>query len=93
MDDATRERLALLRGAIDERRKLSLSHLDLHDQTRERTMRPPACLHWDRVWTLAAWCELRQDFRHFRVDRIQALTLRDLAAPTGASWKSNWQRR
>jgi predicted DNA-binding transcriptional regulator YafY len=25
---------------------------------------------WGDVWTLAAWCELRRDFRNFRLDRI-----------------------
>ena len=28
---------------------------------------------WGRVWTLVAWCELRDDFRMFRIDRIEAL--------------------
>jgi predicted DNA-binding transcriptional regulator YafY len=29
---------------------------------------------WGHVWTLIAWCELRQDFRMFRVDRIETMT-------------------
>ena len=29
--------------------------------------------YWGRVWTLTAWCELREGFRVFRVDRITAL--------------------
>jgi predicted DNA-binding transcriptional regulator YafY len=33
-------------------------------------VRPLALYFWGPVWTLAAWCELRQDFRNFRVDRI-----------------------
>jgi len=38
-------------------------------------VRPLACLFWGPVWTLAAWCELREDFRSFRIDRIETLEL------------------
>ena len=29
-----------------------------------------ACLYWGKVWTLSAWCEVREDFRAFRIDRV-----------------------
>ena len=35
-----------------------------------RDVGPLALYFWGPVWTLAAWCELRNDFRNFRVDRI-----------------------
>ena len=35
------------------------------------------CFFWGKDWTLAAWCESRQDFRSFRIDRIEALALLD----------------
>lgn len=44
---------------------------------RQRTVRPLGCFFWGQVWTLAAWCEAREDFRSFRVDRIGALTVLD----------------
>jgi predicted DNA-binding transcriptional regulator YafY len=34
-------------------------------------VRPLALYFWSGVWTLAAWCELRKDFRTFRIDRMQ----------------------
>ena len=40
------------------------------DALTERTVRPLGLFYWGKVWTLAAWCELRTDFRNFRVDRI-----------------------
>jgi predicted DNA-binding transcriptional regulator YafY len=40
--------------------------------TPDRTVRPLGLYFWGKVWTLAAWCELRDDFRSFRVDRITA---------------------
>jgi predicted DNA-binding transcriptional regulator YafY len=30
---------------------------------------------WGRTWTLAAWCELRDDFRNFRLDRVSTPTM------------------
>lgn len=40
--------------------------------TSKRTVRPLGCFNWGKVWTLAAWCDERDDFRNFRVDRIQS---------------------
>lgn len=70
LDGATRERLLLLRRATESRRKLEIRYLDLQGVASERVVRPLGCFHWDAVWTLAAWCELREDFRNFRVDRL-----------------------
>ena len=39
----------------------------------EREVRPLAIYFWRGTWTLLTWCELRQDFRNFRVDRITGL--------------------
>jgi predicted DNA-binding transcriptional regulator YafY len=75
LDAATRQRLARLREATENRNKLSLHYEDLSEQTSERIVRPLACFFWGPVWTLAAWCELREDFRSFRVDRIRALSV------------------
>lgn len=36
-------------------------------------MRPLGCVYWGEVWTLAAWCEVREGFRNFRIDRIAGL--------------------
>ena len=71
------ERMALLREATESRNKLRLDYLDLSEVRSERVVRPLACLFWGPVWTMAAWCEKREDFRSFRVDRIQSLTLLD----------------
>jgi predicted DNA-binding transcriptional regulator YafY len=68
----------VLRQAVEARRKLRLRYLDLKDARSERTVRPLACFYWESVWTLAAWCEMRGDFRSFRIDRIEeALPLDD----------------
>jgi predicted DNA-binding transcriptional regulator YafY len=77
LDDTTRVRLQTLRQATEAKRKLTLHYLDQNDQTSQRTVRPLGCFYWDAVWILATWCELREDFRNFRVDRIQAVHVSD----------------
>lgn len=62
--------LQALREAVQERRKLSIRYTDLNERASERTLRPLGCFYWGKVWTLAAWCEQRNDFRSFRIDRV-----------------------
>jgi predicted DNA-binding transcriptional regulator YafY len=69
-DTATRERLQQLREAVESRQVLRLTYDSLDGARSERRVRPLGVFYWDAVWTLAAWCELRNDFRSFRVDRI-----------------------
>ena len=78
VDVATRERLGVLREAAEQRRKVRLAYLDLKGaRTSERVVRPLGCVFWGEVWTLAAWCESRADFRNFRIDRVDALAVLD----------------
>ncbi len=62
--------LQSLREAAQSRHKVFIQYRDLSEQATERTIRPLGCFYWGRVWTLAAWCETREDFRSFRVDRV-----------------------
>jgi len=73
LDTATRRRLGVLREATEQRAKVRLHYLDLKDVASERTVRPLGCVYWGEVWTLAAWCESREGFRNFRIDRIAGL--------------------
>lgn len=72
-----REALQAMRGAVLQRRKLRLDYADEQGRSSQRTVRPLGCFFWGAVWTLAAWCELRQDFRSFRIDRVRAIELLD----------------
>jgi predicted DNA-binding transcriptional regulator YafY len=69
-DHATRQRLEQLRHATDLKAKLRVEYRDIKDVVSTRVLRPLGCFYWGEVWTLAAWCESRDDFRNFRVDRI-----------------------
>jgi predicted DNA-binding transcriptional regulator YafY len=76
-DSATRGHLARVGGPAESRCKVRLRYLDLKDRQSERLVRPLGCFYWSEVWTLAAWCEVRDSFRNFRVDRIEALEVLD----------------
>jgi predicted DNA-binding transcriptional regulator YafY len=69
--DSLTENLKPLRQACRRKLKVRFEYTDLGGQVSQRTVRPLALLFWGRAWTLAAWCELRQDFRSFRVDRVR----------------------
>ena len=70
---STREALEQLRAAIEGSRIIEVCYSDEKGQITERRLRPLALLFWGSVWTLVAWCEMRVDFRSFRVDRFQKL--------------------
>jgi predicted DNA-binding transcriptional regulator YafY len=66
--------LAALRAAIRAERKIRISYGDETGNRTDRCVWPIALTFYDRTRLLAAWCELRQGFRHFRTDRIAALS-------------------
>lgn len=66
--------LGQLRLAIRQQRKLQLSYKDEKGQSSERCIWPLGLFFWGQTWTLCSWCELRGDFRNFRIDRLDTLT-------------------
>src|SRR5262249_39676755 len=73
--------LTPIRQAIPTERKLVLQYPDAKGGRTRRTVWPVALGFFDRLRVLAAWCELRADYRHFRTDRIVALQLTDKRYP------------
>jgi len=62
--------LAEVRNAIRQETKIGLFYQDVEQRSTERTIRPIALVYYAEAVVIAAWCELRNDFRHFRSDRI-----------------------
>lgn len=60
--------------AINQRLRCQIDYCDAQQQPSRRHIWPLALYFWGYVWTLGAWCETRQDFRNFRLDRMQNLT-------------------
>ncbi|MGB3067044.1 MAG: YafY family protein [Ottowia sp.] len=65
--------LPALRQAIRAEHALLLDYRDENDCVTQRRIWPFAMAFFDHARLIAAWCELRQDFRHFRADRVVAL--------------------
>ncbi|MGD1934037.1 MAG: helix-turn-helix transcriptional regulator [Candidatus Phaeomarinobacter sp.] len=68
-----RRRLDDLERAVEARTKLVIDYEDAAGDTTKRTIRPLGLWYWGRVWTIVGWCELRTDFRMFRLDRISSM--------------------
>ena len=73
MSDEVRRKLDRVEAAINTRVLLDVDYQDEAGATSRRQMRPLGLYFWGKVWTLVAWCELRQDFRNFRVDRMAVI--------------------
>ncbi|HTT63203.1 MAG TPA: YafY family protein [Bryobacteraceae bacterium] len=69
--------LETVRQAIVEHRKLNIEYVDGANRASTRTIDPLALNFWGTTWSIAAWCEAREDFRVFRLDRIRSLQMAD----------------
>jgi predicted DNA-binding transcriptional regulator YafY len=72
---------ALLRKSIRAERKLRLAYCNADGALTHRTVWPFALAFFDRARVLMCWCELRDDFRNFRTDRIQQVESLDARYP------------
>lgn len=73
---------AILRKAIRTERKLALRYSDANGTASERVVWPFALAFFDQVRLLIGWCELRDDFRSFRTDRIATVEMTETRYPT-----------
>ncbi len=64
-----------IRLAIRNEHKLTISYRSLDGTTSERTIWPFLIGFFDEARIVAGWCEMRQAYRHFRIDRITSLLL------------------
>ncbi len=59
--------------AVYERRKIKIKYRSLSEEETVRVVNPLKIIHHDGVWILYAYCNLRQDYRSFAIDRIKEL--------------------
>jgi predicted DNA-binding transcriptional regulator YafY len=62
--------LSEIRKAIREEKKLCITYRDVDGIETDRTVCPISIIYYSEVIVMPAWCELRNDFRHFRLDRL-----------------------
>ncbi|MDP1667508.1 helix-turn-helix transcriptional regulator [Phaeovulum sp.] len=81
MPERDRQMIDTLDRAIESRLRTTLDYADAEGKVTRREVRPLGLWFWGKVWTLISWCELRKDFRTFRIDRI-------MAASTGQAFRT-----
>ncbi len=64
----------LIRHAITQCQVLNLQYKDGKEKISERNVEPLGLVLWGMTWILVAWCQLRQDYRSFRLDRIKGIS-------------------
>jgi len=69
------------REAMDHRNKITFAYIREDGKESERIVWPLGLLFWGKVWTLGAWCEYRQAFRNFRLDRINSYKISEQTYP------------
>jgi len=74
--------LSVVRQAIRNERKLDIEYIDEKGTRTERIIWPIAVAYYVQATLIGAWCELRRDYRHFRADRINMLTVLDERFPS-----------
>jgi predicted DNA-binding transcriptional regulator YafY len=77
MSQALRRLLDRVHAACAARRVIGFEYTRLNGEPSVRTVRPLALYCWSGTWTLVAWCEMRKDFRVFRLDHIAQCELLD----------------
>jgi predicted DNA-binding transcriptional regulator YafY len=71
-----------IRQAIKQQTIIKIKYQTQDKQHSTREIWPLGLVFWGNVWTLVSWCELRNDYRNFRLDRIQYLTVTEKTYPT-----------
>lgn len=79
-----RARHLVIRRATEARHKLALDYSDETGAPSRRVIWPLGLVQWPGRWVLLAWCELRDDFRSFRFDRIAGMDTLDEIFPDRA---------
>lgn len=64
-------------SALERQVVLEIDYGDADGASTSRRIRPLSLWYWGKVWTIVAWCELRKDFRLFRLDRISSMSSTD----------------
>jgi predicted DNA-binding transcriptional regulator YafY len=86
--------LGRIRMALRQETKLALHYVNADGGASERVVWPVALAFFEQVRVLVAWCELRQDFRTFRTDRIERMAETGLRYPRARRMLlADWRRR
>lgn len=71
INPVVRQVLGVVRHAITDQNKLGFAYVRADGAGSQRVVWPLGVTYWGKVWSMDAWCEMRKDFRNFRLDRMQ----------------------
>lgn len=80
-DSAVEPNFGKVFAAVDGKWKARISYEDLNARHSDRVIWPLGVFFWGSAWTVLGWCELRGDFRNFRVERIRQLEILETHFP------------
>ena len=83
----------MLREALRNELKLRIQYADAQGKQSQRVIWPVAFAFFDSVQVLISWCEARQDFRSFRVDRISTSESMDRYPRRRRALLTEWRQR
>lgn len=93
-DSACHDHLETVRGCIRDPHYIDLVYEAADGEVSNRTVLPLSLIFFAHTTVVAAWCELRQDFRHFRIDRILSLKQADpIPEPVSRQCLQDWKAR
>ena len=82
----------VLRQSVREEWKLEIKYKDSKGTSTTRVIFPLAVIYYIEVVVVASWCELREELRHFRVDRISACrSMGESFSEVGQSLRAKWR--
>ncbi len=85
-----------LREAIDSQQVATIHYADEQGNSSERNIESLGLMFWGSAWTVVAWCQLRNGYRLFRLDRIESLNVLDETFETNeqksfANWVNQYE--
>lgn len=84
--------VAVVREAIRSQKKIDMDYADEAGRVTRRTVWPFLIAYSDDIRMMCAWCELREDFRHFRTDRVRSIALQEKRFPERvARLRKRWE--
>ena len=78
IEEHHRRNFETLRQAVNSQHVVEVEYQAKNGQLSSRKLEPLGLYYWGKVWTLVAWCHLREAFRVFRVDLILSITYRQI---------------
>lgn len=73
--EADKEKFEVLKNAVINKNLLSFIYAGSNGEIAERTVYPLKLVFKSKSWYLQAYCRMKQDYRTFKISRIQSLQL------------------